>query len=113
MVSIETVRQLALSFPETDEHPHFDRRAFRVRKKIFATLSEKDMIVNLKLALVDQSVFCAFDTAVIYPVPGGWGRRGFTSVNLKKVKRAMFKDALTVAYCTAAPAKLAVPFLPQ
>ncbi len=113
MVSIEAVRQLALSFPETDEHPHFDRRAFRVKKKIFATLSEKDMTVSLKLTPVDQSVFCAFDTAVIYPVPGGWGRMGFTFVNLKKVKKAMFKDALTVAYCTAAPAKLALPFLPK
>ena len=113
MVSIETVRQLALSFPETDEHPHFDRRAFRVKKKTFATLSEKDMTVSLKLTPVDQSVFCAFDTAVMYPVPGGWGRMGFTSVNLKKVKKAMFKDALTVAYCTVAPAKLAAPFLPK
>ena len=113
MVSIEAVRQLALSFPETDEHPHFDRRAFRVKKKIFATLSEKDMTVSLKLTPVDQSVFCAFDTAVMYPVPGGWGRMGFTSVNLKKVKKAMFKDALTVAYCTVAPAKLAAPFLPK
>lgn len=113
MVSIEAVRQLALSFPETDEHPHFDRRAFRVKKKIFATLSEKDMTVSLKLTPVDQSVFCAFDTAVIYPVPGGWGRMGFTFVNLKKVKKAMFKDALTVAYCTAAAAKLALPFLPK
>ena len=41
MVSIATVRQLALSFPETDEHPHFHRKAFRVKKNIFATLSEK------------------------------------------------------------------------
>ena len=113
MVSIETVRQLALSFPETDEHPHFDRKAFRVKKKIFATLSEKDMIVNLKLTLTDQSVFCAFDNTVIYPVPGGWGRMGATSVNLKKVKKTMFKDALTVAYCTTAPPKLAEKYLPK
>ena len=113
MISIKAVRQLALSFPETDEHPHFDRLAFRVKKKIFATLSEKAMTVNLKLALVDQSVFCAFDSSVIYPVPGGWGRMGFTTVNMKKVKKAMFKDSLTVAYCTVAPAKLALPFLPK
>lgn len=113
MVSIKTVRELALSFPETDEHPHFERKAFRVRKKIFATLSEKDMNVSLKLRLVDQSVFCAFDKTVIYPVPGGWGRMGFTYVNLKKVKKAMFKDALTVAYCTTAPAKLASAYLPR
>ena len=87
MVTIETVRQFALSFPETDEHPHFDRRAFRVKKKIFATLSEKDHTLSLKLTLVDQSVFCAFDPSVIYPVPGGWGRMGFTMVNLKKVRK--------------------------
>lgn len=104
---------MALSFPETDEHPHFDRKAFRVKKKIFATLSEKEMSVNLKLTLVDQSVFCAFDPSVIYPVPGGWGRMGMTTVNLKKVRKAMFKDALTVAYCTTAPLKLAEKFLPK
>ena len=113
MVSIETVRQMALCFPETDEHPHFERRAFRVKKKIFATLSEKDGTVNLKLAPVDQSVYCAFDPSIIYPVPGGWGRMGATTVNLKKVKKAMFKDALTVAYCTVAPPKLAKKFWPQ
>ena len=111
MVSIETVRQMALSFPETDEHPHFERWAFRVKKKIFATLSEKDMTVSLKLSLHDQSIFCAFDNSVIYPVPGGWGRRGFTFVNLKKVKKAMFKDVLTVAYCKTAPPKLAAKYL--
>jgi len=113
MVSIDTARQLALSFPETDEHPHFDRKAFRVKKKIFATLSEKDRTVNLKLTLVEQSVFCAFDPSIIYPVPGGWGRMGMTTVNLKKVKKAMFKDVLTVAYCTTAPPKLSERFLPK
>ncbi|MES1219805.1 MAG: MmcQ/YjbR family DNA-binding protein, partial [Bacteroidota bacterium] len=89
------------------------RRAFRVKKKIFATLSEKDRTVNLKLTLADQSVFCAFDKTIIFPVPGGWGRMGFTCVNLKKVKKAMFKDALTVAYCTVAPPKLAEKFWPK
>lgn len=49
MVSIETISQVALSFPETDEHPHFERFAFRVKKKIFATLSfyrKKARVVN-------------------------------------------------------------------
>lgn len=113
MVNIETVRQLALSFPETDEHAHFDRKAFRVKKKIFATLSEKNMIVMVKLSLTDQSVFCAFDPAIIYPVPGGWGRMGSTFINLKKVKKSMFKDALTMAYCNAAPLKIGEKFLPK
>jgi hypothetical protein len=41
------------------------------------------MTVSLKLSLVDQSVFCAIKPAIIYPVPGGWGRMGFTFVTLK------------------------------
>ncbi len=112
MVTVDEVRKLALSFEETDEHPHFERTAFRVKKKIFATLSAKDMTVSLKLSLTDQSVFCAFDPSVIYPVPGGWGKMGFTLVNLKKVRKTMFRDALTVAYCNVAPQKLAAKYLP-
>ena len=107
MVNINTFRQMALSFPETVELPHFDRASFRVNKKIFCTLLEKDALAMVKLSLVDQSVFCAFDKTVIYPVPGGWGKQGATYIDLKKVKKAMLKDAMTVAYCTIAPKKLA------
>ena len=109
MVSIETVRQLALSFPETDEHPHFDRQAFRVKKKIFATLSEKDMTVSLKLTLMDQSVFCAFDNTVIYPVPGGWGKYGNTNVLLAKADATTLKSALTMAWQNLAPKSKPAP----
>jgi hypothetical protein len=111
MITSETVRQLALSFPETDEHPHFHLRAFRVKKKIFATLDIKKKRVMVKLSTIDQSVFCSYDRSVIYPVPGGWGRSGATYIELSKVKKPMFKDALTTAYCTVAPKKLAEKFL--
>jgi hypothetical protein len=113
MVSIATVRVLALSFPETDEHPHFDRKAFRVKKKIFATLDEKEKKVMVKLSPEAQSVFCSFGKSIIYPVPGGWGLKGATYIDMGKVKKTMFKDALTVAYCTTAPPKLAANYLPK
>lgn len=110
MVTIEEARKLALSFPETDEHPHFDKKAFRVKKKIFATLDEKARRMMVKLSSTDQSVFCSYNSEVIYPVPGGWGRQGATFVELRKVRKSMFKDALTTAYCTVAPPKLGDPF---
>ena len=113
MVSIETFRQFALSFPETDEHPHFERKAFRVKKKIFATLHEKEKRAVLKFSALDQSVFCSFDKGIIYPVPGGWGRQGFTIIELSKIKKAMFKDALTTAYCAVAPKKLGDQYRPS
>jgi hypothetical protein len=113
MVSTGTVRQLALSFPETDEYPHFHLTAFRVKKKIFCTIHAKDNKVMVKLSPLDQSVFCAFDKNIIYPVPGGWGKKGATFIDLSKIKKTMFKDALTTAYCTVAPKILAEKFLPK
>lgn len=112
MVTIETARLLALSFPETDEHPHFDKKAFRVKKKIFATLDEKNKRMMVKLSPADQSVFCSFDKTVMYPVPGGWGRQGSTFIELRKVRKEMFRDAITMAFCTVAPPKLGDPFKP-
>lgn len=109
MITSETVRRLALSFPETDEHPHFERTAFRVRKKIFATLDEKNRRLMVKLSPEDQSVFCLYDKQVIYPVPGGWGTKGATYIELTKVKRSMLKDALITAYNKTAPPELAQP----
>ena len=58
------------------------------------------------LSPVDQSVFCAYDKAIIYPVPNKWGKKGATIVELKKVRKDLFKDALTTAYCHKAPKEL-------
>ena len=110
MISTDSFIKMALSFPETDEHKHFDKKAYRVKKKIFATLDEKTKRVVLKLSPMDQSVFCAFDKEIIYPIPNKWGKQGWTFVELKKVKKEMLKDALTTAYISVAPPKLGDPY---
>lgn len=98
MVTISAFRSFALSLPDTIELPHFDLASFRIKKKIFATLSEKDNRAMLSLSPLSQSVFCAYAETVFYAVPGGWGKKGATYVNLGKVKTAMLKDALQTAY---------------
>jgi len=113
MVDIETVRQIALSFEEAVELPHFERTSFRVNKKIFATVDVKKNLLCLMLSPVDQSVFTSYDKSVIYPVPNKWGLKGATYVELQKVRKAMLKDALTVAYCTVAPKKLMAKYKPK
>jgi predicted DNA-binding protein (MmcQ/YjbR family) len=50
MVSFETLRKLALSFPETTEEPHFEKTSFRVKKKIFATYDGKNKTACVKLS---------------------------------------------------------------
>lgn len=105
MVTTKEARKLALSFPEVVELPHFERTSFRVNKKIFATMAEKEKLVMVKLSLIDQSAFCAFDKTIIYPVPGGWGKQGATYIELKKIRKSILKDALITAYCGVAPKK--------
>ncbi len=50
------------------------------------------------LSEIDQSVFCAFDKSIIYPVPNKWGKQGATYVELTLVRKDTLKDALTQAY---------------
>ncbi len=107
MIKIAEVRKIALAFDEASESPHFEKTSFRVRKKIFATLDTEKKQVVLKFSLVDQSVFSGFDSAAIYPVPGGWGTKGWTIVELDRVGKDMFQDALITSYCEVAPKKLA------
>jgi hypothetical protein len=106
MISFEIARKAALALPEVEEKSHFDQPDFRVKNKIFAVLHPDKNVVMVKLNAIDQSVFCSFDKEVIYPVPGGWGRSGATFINVKKVKKEMFIDALTTAWKTVAPKKL-------
>jgi len=106
MITIEQARKMALGLPETREKAHFHLAGFWVKKKIFATIHADKNYVMVKLSAIDQSVFCAYDKEVIFPVPGGWGKHGATFINLKKVRKSMFLDALTTAWKSVAPAKL-------
>ncbi len=98
MVSIQNFKIIASSFPDVQELPHFEKISFRSNKKIFATLNEKEAIACLRLSLTDQSVFCAYDREIIYPVSNKWGQQGWTFFELKKIRTDMLKDALKLAY---------------
>lgn len=102
MVSIENFRQLALSFPGAVEAPHFEKASFRIAKKIFATLDTKNRLACVKLSLVDQDVFSAFDKTIVYPVANKWGLQGWTMINLGKIRKSMCRDALSQAHLLVA-----------
>jgi hypothetical protein len=108
MVSQTSFRKLAGAFAEAEEAPHFDKASFRVRKKIFTTLDTEYNRACVKLNESDQAAFSGIDAAMIYPVPGAWGRQGWTFVELKKVNTKILKALLTAGYCNVAPKRLAV-----
>ncbi len=113
MSNFTILKQIALSFPETTEEPHFENTSFRVKKKIFATYDHSHNRACLKFSEIDQSVFSCIDKNIIYPVPNKWGKQGWTFVQLENLEKEILVDALTTAYCTVAPKKLAEQVRPR
>lgn len=106
MIDIEIFRQFALSLPETDEAPHFDSVAFRVKKKIFATLNKTHNRATLKFSPENQDVFTVVSQGAIFPVPNKWGHHGWTHIDLEKAAWELCQDALQTAWCEVAPKAL-------
>jgi predicted DNA-binding protein (MmcQ/YjbR family) len=113
MVSFNTFQEIALSFPESTEEPHFEKTSFRVKKKIFATYNSKENQACIKLSEIDQNVFSSMSKLSIYPVDNKWGKQGWTFIELNKVDNDLFLDALTSAYCQVAPKKLGEQIKPK
>jgi len=108
VITVSAFQKLAVTFPEVEVAPHFEKISFRVRKKIFATLDIANKRVCMKLSEVDQSVFSTKDKAIVYPVPNKWGKAGWTFFELSKVNKNLCLDALQTAYCEVAPKALAL-----
>lgn len=107
MISLKAACAMAIAFEAAVELPHFEKISYRVNKKIFLTLDEKNNRACLKLSEVDQDLFSSIDKKVFYPVPNQWGKQGWTYVELRTVKKEIFKEALTASYCNVAPKGLA------
>jgi hypothetical protein len=107
MITPESFQQLALSFAESSESPHFEKISFRVKGKIFASVNVSERTAVLKLTELQQSVFCVWDRTVCYPVPNKWGQQGWTIFQLDKADAAFAWDILKASYCNVAPKKLA------
>ena len=111
MITFKELQQIALSFPETTEEPHFEKTSFRVKKKIFATCDQTKNRATLKLSVTDQDLFSLQNKEAVYPVPNKWGAQGWTQVDLDQVHPEILKDALRAAFVEVAPKYLGDQFL--
>ena len=98
MVQPEDVTVMALSFEGTGEKPHFNRVAFTVNKKIFATLSYEEKTLNVKFTPQLQMVYCPPNNDVIFSIDNAWGKQGWTTINLNKATKKLVQSALKDAY---------------
>ena len=99
-------RRLALALPEASEASHMGHPDFRVRNKIFATLWPKEVRGVVMLTPEQQKILVNLKPAVFTPVPGGWGRRGSTNVNLEAADEISLTSVLLMAWRNKAPKRL-------
>lgn len=100
-------RRLALGLPEAAESAHQGSPDFRVRNKIFATLGPRDPhLAVVKLTPDQQDILSSAEPAIFTPVPGGWGRQGWTHLNVEAADEATVRSALTTAWRNVAPKRL-------
>ncbi|WP_194776211.1 MmcQ/YjbR family DNA-binding protein [Pararhodonellum marinum] len=107
MKQVDLLKTYSLSLPEVTEEPHFEKTSFRVKKKMFATYDASKNQACLKFSETDQDLFSLIDPLLIYPVPNKWGKQGWTMMELDRLDNEILQDAITTAYCTVAPQKLA------
>jgi len=104
MASAKDLRRIALSLQGTTEAPHFDRAAFRVAR-IYVTLAADGRTANLKLSPEEQEFKCLLAPEAFAPVPGGWGRQGWTTATLSALSTAELGDVLETAWRHASPGR--------
>lgn len=100
-------REIALSFPETEERSHMDHPDFRVGGKIFATLGYPDGSHGMAaLTPTQQQDFLRMEPASFKPAAGKWGEGGATIITLEHANEASVREALSLAWHNTAPKKL-------
>jgi hypothetical protein len=99
----EDVRRLALALPGAVEMDHHGAPSFRIKGKIFSTVRGEAARMMVKLDPEDQHNLCAAHGEAIAPVPGYWGTKGATYVDLKAIDEALADMLLRLAFATVAP----------
>lgn len=99
-------RKLALALPEVAEKSHFGKADFRVRDKIFAGFNDKGM-AYVKLTPEQQEMAVAAEPGIVKPIPGGWGRKGWTLVDHNAADEALLRSLLAMAYKNVSSKRLA------
>jgi hypothetical protein len=98
-MTVADFRRIALSLPGAEEGSHMGSVDFRVGGRIFATLaSVKDGYGNLMLTPEVQAAFVEEAPHIFVPVPGGWGRNGFTHIRLSVATEDVLRGALQAAW---------------
>ena len=109
MTTADQLRQVALSLPEAEERETWGHPTFRVRDKMFATLSDDGRQAGVKTTKQEQSALIAADPET-FGIPGYVGRHGWVSVQLATADPAELRELLVEAWRQTAPKRLVAAY---
>ena len=109
MTTADELRRAALSLPEAEERETWGHPTFRVRDKMFATLSEDGRSAGIKATKEEQTTLVAADPET-FGVPAYVGRHGWVSVELATVDPAEVRELVTEAWRQTAPKRLVAAY---
>lgn len=101
---IEILRHVTLMLPETTEELEDDQVTFFVQNKKFCVFEFFTGRLTLKFKLKDQEVFTRLGKGDVMPVPGLWGKQGWTYYQLTE-SLPHYRFIVALSYNEVAPEK--------
>ncbi len=103
-VNYETVRRIALAFPNVEEGMSYGTPALKVKGKLFVRLREDPDSLVIKMPFDQREELMAADPATYY-ITDHYREYEWMLVRLSKVSADALRDLLHVAYREALPKK--------
>jgi hypothetical protein len=105
MVSAEEFRNVVFLLPEAEERKAWGHPTFRVRDKMFATLSDDGRSATVKATREEQAALVAAAPGT-FDVPAYVGRHGWVGIQLATVDPSELRELLVEAWRQTAPKRL-------
>ena len=109
MVSATQLRELALGLPGAEERETWGHPTFRVRDKIFSSMSDDAAIATVKASPEDQAVLVGDDPET-FGIASHVGRYGWTTIRLDRVDPDELRELVVEAWRRTAPKRAVAEF---
>ncbi|MGH3101267.1 MAG: MmcQ/YjbR family DNA-binding protein [Thermoleophilia bacterium] len=105
----DELRRVVLSLPEAEERETWGHPTFRVRDKMFATLSDDGRTATVKASREEQAALVAADPDT-FGVPAYVGRHGWVGIQLAGVDPTELRELMVEAWRQTAPRRLVTAY---
>jgi hypothetical protein len=109
MVTADELRRVVRSLPEAEERETWGHPTFRVRDKMFATMSDDGRQATVKATKGEQTALVAAAPAT-FGIPAYVGRHGWVSIQLATVDPTELRELMVEAWRQTAPGRLVTAY---